>query len=175
VALGISGSLSPGCRWLIEGIFLVVLLILVLLSPDTGYLVRVLLSDRGVTSPGCFGITNALVCFIRDLSLHNADISGKSIFLLFSLRVRISRAVPFSPLQTSVFVSLTLFTSFLFSRAGRGGGGGNLRLNVGGWGVSNEFKMLSSERVRMNRPGRFGGRGGGGGSRLPVDEILAAP
>lgn len=33
---------------------------------------------------GCFGITNAFVCLSRDRSLHNADINGRSMFLLFS-------------------------------------------------------------------------------------------
>lgn len=37
---------------------------------------------------GCFGITN--VCFNSDRSLHNADINGRSIFLLFSRRILIS-------------------------------------------------------------------------------------
>lgn len=39
---------------------------------------------------GCLGITNALVCLSSDRSLHNADINGKSIFLLFSRSVLIS-------------------------------------------------------------------------------------
>lgn len=43
-----------------------------------------------VASAGCFGITNAFVCFNRYRSLHNADISGKSKLRLFSRSVLIS-------------------------------------------------------------------------------------
>lgn len=167
-----------------------------MLKPETGYFERagLLLSNvcRGAVSPpGCFGITNAFVCFISDLSLHNADIKGKSIFLLFSRRVRISKAVADLLLCDEEFFSeLTPFT-FTFisakdklpllsiegclSGTGGGGGGGNL-LNLGGCDdVSSEFKMLSSDLVRMNLPGLFGGKGGGGGSKLPDDEMLGAP
>lgn len=147
MARGISGSLSPGCRWLTDGIFRVGLFILVLLKPDTGYLDRVELIDcLGITSQGCFGITKAFVCLISDLSLHNADMRGKSIFLLFSLRVRISRAEALSLLVTfKDDFSLTLFTfgpnnvelwasnnDGCFSGMGGGGGGGGNLLCFGG-------------------------------------------
>lgn len=197
VARGISGNLSPGCLWLTDGIFRVVLLILDVLRPETGYFKRVglLLSNvcRGVVStPGCLGITNALVCLMSDLSLHKADIRGKSIFLLFSRRVRISKAVAdlsfcngevfstFTPLAftfTSASDKLPLLSmqGCLSGTVGGGGGGGSL-LNLGGCDdASSEFSMLSSDLVRINLPGRLGGKGGGGGSRLPVDEILGAP
>lgn len=106
------------------------------------------------------------VCFISDLSLHSADMSGKSIFLLFSLSVLISSGASLGGGSGG----------FGFSGSGGGGGGGGRRRNLGGccWGGSNEFSMLSSDRVRMKRNGRLGGKGGGGGSRLPVDEILGA-
>lgn len=198
IALGISGNLSPGCLWLTDGIFRVVLLILDVLNPDTGYFERVglLLSKlcRGVVSPpGCFGITNAFVCLMSDLSLHKADINGKSIFLLFSRSVRISNAVAdLSFCGKKVFSELTTQFTFTvisakdklprfniegcFSGMGGGGGGGGSLLNLGGCeDVSREFKILSSDLVRINLPGLFGGKGGGGGSKLPVDEILGAP
>lgn len=199
MARGISGNLSPGCLWLTDGIFRVVLLILEVLRPETGYFKRVglLLSKvcRGVDSPpGCFGITNALVCLMSDLSLHKADIKGKSIFLLFSRRVRISNAVAdLSFCNVGVFSRLTpvafavTFTSAndklpllsiegCFSGTSGGGGGGGSRLNFGGCdAASSEFSILSSDLVRINLPGRLGGKGGGGGSKLPVDEMLVAP
>lgn len=39
---------------------------------------------------GCFGMTNAFVCFSNDLSLHSADINGRSMFLLFSRKILMS-------------------------------------------------------------------------------------
>jgi hypothetical protein len=44
-------------------------------------------------SPGCLGITNALVCFNRLLSLHKADIRGKSKLRLFSRNEDMSNKV----------------------------------------------------------------------------------
>lgn len=106
------------------------------------------------------------VCFINDLSLHNADINGKSIFLLFSRSVLISRGESLRGGSGG----------FGFSGSGGGGGGGGNLRSLGGCccGPSSEFNILSSERVRMKRSGRLGGSGGGGGSRLPVDDILGA-
>lgn len=43
-----------------------------------------------VSVGGCFGITNAFVCFNKYRSLHNADINGKSKLRLFSRSVRMS-------------------------------------------------------------------------------------
>lgn len=43
-----------------------------------------------VASLVCLGTTNAFVCLSKYLSLHKADIKGKSRFRLFSRRVRMS-------------------------------------------------------------------------------------
>lgn len=65
------------------------------LSPDTGYfpftagMLPVWLSDER----GCFGMTNAFVCFNSDRSLHSADISGKSMCLLRSRNTFMSMVV----------------------------------------------------------------------------------
>lgn len=98
--------------------------------------------------------------------MHNADINGKSIFLLFSLNVLISNGASLRGGSGG----------FGFSGKGGGGGGGGKRRNLGGCccGPSSEFSMLSSERVRMKRKGRLGGNGGGGGSKLPVEDMLGA-
>ena len=41
---------------------------------------------------GCFGMTNAFVCFSKERSLQSAEISGKSKFLLFSRKIVMSIA-----------------------------------------------------------------------------------
>lgn len=41
---------------------------------------------------GCFGMTNAFVCFSKERSLQSAEISGKSKFLLFSRKIVMSMA-----------------------------------------------------------------------------------
>lgn len=90
--------------------------------------------------------------------------------------------VVFSTFTPFTFTSATdklplLSTDGCFSGTeGGGGGGGGIRRNLGGCdNASREFKILSSDLVRMNLPGLFGGKGGGGGSKLPLDEILGAP
>lgn len=65
-----------------------------MLSPDTGYLA---LDESeaeiwGFVVRGCFGMTNAFVCFSKERSLQSAEMSGKSKFLLFSLRMQMSIA-----------------------------------------------------------------------------------
>lgn len=71
-------------------------------SPLTGYLFLLdvapllLLVPLFVDAPvevislGCFGKTNAFVCFSRYWSLHSAEINGKSKLRLFSRSVRMS-------------------------------------------------------------------------------------
>lgn len=97
VCIGSGGSLSFGCRWLIED--LRGFASWVVLSPETGYFVFgevavvvdvVELVELVVVDRGCLGMTNALVCLSSDRSLHRADISGKSRCLLFSRNVLIS-------------------------------------------------------------------------------------
>lgn len=63
-----------------------------------------------VASAGCFGITNAFVCFNRYRSLHNADISGKSRLRLFSRSVRMSN-IPssFPSSHSSIAVAFGVF------------------------------------------------------------------
>lgn len=63
---------------------------------------------------GCFGSTKAFVCFNRDLSLHKADINGRSRLRLFSRRVRMS-SIPFPDsfrLPFMVVSSSALFPRF---------------------------------------------------------------
>jgi hypothetical protein len=65
----------------------------VVLSPDTGYFD---LGDERVEllfwsdARCCFGITNAFVCFSKERSLHSAEMSGRSRFLLFSRKILMS-------------------------------------------------------------------------------------
>lgn len=63
-----------------------------------------------VVSAGCFGITNAFVCFNKYRSLHNADISGKSKLRLFSRSVRMSN-IPssFPSSRSSIVVAFDVF------------------------------------------------------------------
>lgn len=56
-------------------------------------------------SLGCFGRTNAFVCFSRYRSLHSAEINGKSRLRLFSRSVRMS-SIPSSFLSTFSSVQL---------------------------------------------------------------------
>lgn len=56
-------------------------------------------------SPGWWGITKALVCLSSERSLHNADIKGRSIFRLFSRRVRMSNSPSAAALSAGTFFS----------------------------------------------------------------------
>lgn len=104
---------SDGCLWLLVVDFLDDFWICVVDSPLTGYLfllleelvpllLRALLlfvvADAAAAvvvvevpvSLGCFGRTNAFVCFSRYWSLHSAEINGRSMLRLFSRSVRMS-------------------------------------------------------------------------------------
>lgn len=59
----------------------------------------------GVVFDGCCGITKALVCLSSDRSLHNADIKGRSIFRLFSRRVRMSSSPSALSFSKEIFFS----------------------------------------------------------------------
>lgn len=92
-------------------------------SPLTGYLFLLdvppllllaafFVDVEDAASVGCFGITNAFVCFNRYRSLHNADISGRSRLRLFSRSVRMSSipsSFPSSCSSTAVVLDFGVF------------------------------------------------------------------
>lgn len=92
---------SAGCLCVLVDDFLGGFVICVVERPLTGYLflldvpplllLTAFFADvEDAASVGCFGITNAFVCFSKYRSLHSADISGRSKLRLFSRSVRIS-------------------------------------------------------------------------------------